>query len=111
MVKIATVIATVIALFNNLASADPAIRITGLGCGLYDGNGNSVFTLKSRTVITHSENGNVVCQATVTPSTAGKARTFNFKNTNVFCCTLAGCTPNWQETISASGQATLTCHV
>ncbi|KAJ0137264.1 hypothetical protein HZ326_19756 [Fusarium oxysporum f. sp. albedinis] len=82
MVKIATVIATVIALFNNLASADPAIRITGLGCGLYDGNGNSVFTLKSRTVITHSENGNVVCQATVTPSTAGKARTFNFKNTN-----------------------------
>jgi hypothetical protein len=91
--------------------ADPAIRITDFGCGLYDGNGGFAFTTETRVVKTSGGPGVTVlkCFADV-PNDTGAAVHYSGKSTGVFCGTLFGITDDWHETVSASGKAILTCH-
>jgi hypothetical protein len=82
------------------------------GCTLFDGNGGSVFV----TTGTHSveiTNGNAVtiCKASGVPNSTGKAAHWNNANTGALCGIAGGPTADWSETVSASGEATLRCHL
>ena len=94
--------------------ADKAIVINDFGCGLFDGNGIATSVDSSHVVITPSGNASMTCQGTVTPPQGGTAVQFDESNKPVPCGIFTGGTPlatdNWQETVSADGQATLTCH-
>jgi hypothetical protein len=55
----ASLVLVAIGLFCNLASAQPAsssaaVHINDQGCGMFDGNGGSVFTTDDNAVITSS---------------------------------------------------------
>ena len=93
------------------ALADGAVVINDQGCSLLDGNGAFAAADSDHAVITPSGNGVLKCKATVAPPAGGKAVQWNLTNTGVFCSTLAGFTDDWRETVSASGEATLTCKV
>jgi hypothetical protein len=94
------------------AAAEPAVVISDFGCNLFNGMGVLVFTNESHGVITSSNNDNSMmrCQAQVTPSPEGRAVRFNYDNTGMLCMTQSGATDRWNNVVSASGQATLTCH-
>jgi len=82
------------------------------GCGLFDGNGGFVFVA----VGTHSveiTNGNAVtiCKAAGVPNSNGKAVHWDNSNTGDQCFIAGGLTTDWNETVSASGEATLRCHL
>lgn len=109
---------TLFALAAPVANAAPALVINPAGgCGLLDGNGNPTFTNDTKVTATQSNNDNskFTCKATVTPSTAGRAANFDFASTGFLCGIPnpfgAQVTDQWHETVSASGEATLTCHV
>jgi hypothetical protein len=94
------------------AQADPgngAVVIKDGVCGLFDGNGAVVLSDSSHSVVTPSDNGMIKCQADVTPAAAGGTVKYNFANTGVLCGGPLGVTEDWQEVVSASGKATLTC--
>jgi hypothetical protein len=99
----------------SIANANPSI-FPG-GCVLSDGNGNFGTATGARThiVCTPSGNINAFCKADVTPPSSGTAAHFDFSSTNDFCgivCPTGNVTTNdWKETVSASGEATLQCHV
>lgn len=114
------VIASAAALFAlavPIAHAAPAVVVSGEGCGLFDGNGSIVFTTDTKRTATQSNNNNAkfTCKATVAPSTTGHAVRYDFASTGLFCGILTSTgfqfTDQWHQTVSASGEATLTCHV
>lgn len=109
---------TLFALAAPVAHAAPAVVINPAGgCGLFDGDGNFAFTNDTKVTATQSSNGNskLTCKATVTPSAAGRAAHFDFASTGALCGINnpfgPQVTDQWNETVSASGEATLTCHV
>ena len=99
----------------SIANANPTI-FPG-GCVLFDGNGNLGLASGARThiVCTPSGNVNAFCKADVTPSSSGTAAHFDSSSTGfrcfVVCPTGTVSTTDWKETVSASGEATLQCHV
>ncbi|RAK74672.1 uncharacterized protein BO72DRAFT_461119 [Aspergillus fijiensis CBS 313.89] len=95
----------------SMAVADQAIHIDGVGCGLFNGNGGVEVADKARVTITSSGNGILTCKAEVDPPASGKAVTYSRKNVNELCGVNGGLTDDWHETVSASGQATLTCRI
>lgn len=95
--------------FPTPGRTDAAVRINNFGCVLLDGNGGFVVTTDSSVVITDSGNGNLKCQANVTPSVSGRAVHYDFASTGLLCGTINGVTSQWHETVSASGKATLQC--
>ena len=101
----------VVASPRSSAKADsPAIVIKDSGCGLLDGNGGFVFTPEEQAVITSSGNSKITCSTQVTPSsTAQGAVHWNFANTGLLCGTFAALTQHWEEVVTPSGQATLSC--
>lgn len=77
-------------------------------CGLFDGNGNFVVTDQSHSVVTNSGNTTLKCSVKdVTPSSTGHAVKFE----GFVCNTFLGSTTDSRETVSASGNATLTCEI
>ena len=108
-------LAIAVALAAGLNAGGGAIVINDKGCGMLDGDGGFVFADRDHAVITPSPNGNgmLSCKVKGVPNSTGKAVIWNFENRGslVQCGTPAGPTDNWQETISASGNATLTCLV
>jgi hypothetical protein len=93
------------------ASADGAVVIDDAGCGLLDGDGGFAVADSDHAVVTPSGNGVLKCKAEVTPPSSGQAAHFDFGSTGLLCGTPAGVTDDWKETVSASGEATLTCKV
>jgi len=93
------------------ASADGAVVINDQGCGLLDGDGGFAVADSDHAVVTPSGNGVLKCKADVTVPSSGQAAHFDFASTGLLCNTPAGVTDDWRETVSASGQATLTCKV
>lgn len=115
---ILTAATALLAMTASVAQAAPAVVVDPAGgCGLFDGNGGFAFTTDSKVTATQSNNGNSMlkCKATVTPATAGGAARFDSASTGAFCVILnpfgVQVTDQWHETVSASGEATLTCHV
>ena len=96
------------------AGADPgngngAFITNGFGCGLFNGNGGFAFTDSTHSVRNVS-NSVTKCSATVTPSSTGKAVTFSgfFCGVELYNGHFVATTDS-RETVSASGQAMLTC--
>lgn len=86
-------------------------------CALFDGNNNPnpVLVGELKNVILHSGNNVAMlkCTGNVTPPTTGRAVQYDYASTGVSCLI-----PNvlgvqisnkWHETVSATGEATLTC--
>jgi hypothetical protein len=100
---------------GSIASANPTI-FPG-GCDLFDGNGVLGQATGARThiVCTPSGNVNAFCKADVTPSSSGTAAHFDISSTGfrcfIVCPTGTVSTTDWKETVSASGEATLQCHL
>ena len=89
-----------------------AVSIKGDICGMLDGNGLGLGEGKSHQVTTSNGNGLFTCKAVVTPSITGQTVKFNFDSTGGGTCTVGtNQTADWQETVSASGQAMLVCHL
>ncbi len=92
-------------------SATPAVVIKDNGCSMVDQNGDvTIVSDSDHSTTTSKGNTTLQCKAT-TPNDSGKAIKFNKDNTGLPCTTPLGLTDNWSETISKSGQATLTCTV
>ena len=104
---------TMMAIGVATVSAEPAVVIIGEGiCGGLDGAGKQFTSSDVHLVITNSRNGNVIlkCKAKGVPNDTGKAVHWDAFNTGFPCLTLVGGpTNNWHETVSASGNATVTC--
>jgi hypothetical protein len=96
----------------NLVANNAAMVQKDQNCTLADGTGAMVFiTGGGRTVTTSSGVTTLTCQASgLTPPPDGSAVQFQSDGTST-CNTELGLTTNWQETVSASGQATLTCQI
>jgi len=108
---ILSVVAIPLAIPAHAASPNAAVHIDNTGCILLDGNGAPTAATADRTVVTSSGNGNLNCTAQVTPSASGHAATFDFASTGLLCSVPGGgFTDKWHETVSASGNATLSCH-
>lgn len=115
---ILTAATALFAMTASVAQAAPAVVINPAGgCNLFDGNGGFAFTTDTKMTATQSNNSNskFTCKATVTPATAGGAARFDNASTGALCVILnpfgTQLTNQWHETVSASGEATLTCHV
>lgn len=93
-----------------------AVIIKDTACGLFDGDGGFVYTEDTMILGAHSANGNskLTCKAKDVPNSTGRAVVFNFENTGALCGIFSPhgflTTDDWQETVSASGVATLQCH-
>ena len=109
------ILAGVLALASSSAFAAPALVINNEGCGMFDGNGQLVFTTDTHRVATQSANGNTMfrCNAKVAPAASGTAARFDFASTGLLCGlqTANGfeVTDDWDAVVSAEGDARLTC--
>jgi hypothetical protein len=89
----------------------------GFGCWLGDGSGNFVFTdIKTHSVQITNGNGVTICKASGVPNSTGNAVNWNAANTGGGTCYIVSdgvgvWTTDWNETVSAGGEATLRCHV
>lgn len=112
-----TGLAALIAGGISVAQAAPATATRLDGCGLFDGNQSVVWPAEAKITATQSPNDNamVQCSADVTPANSGRAVQFDYNSTGASCGVLDSkgavqMTQHWEETVSASGNATMTCH-
>jgi hypothetical protein len=96
-----------------------AVVIKDGSCTLRDGNGNFVTATQYHKVMTQGPNNTstLKCSVKDVPNDTGKAVRWDFSTTGGGYCgidlTAIGLgfifTDNWEQTVSASGNATLTC--
>jgi hypothetical protein len=115
MKKILTALVLTAAIFvSSTAMADPADIILGTSCGITDENGNFHITNDTKVVISNNANGTATlkCKVELDPAVAlAGTKAWVEKG---FLCGVNGEVsdgPNNTKVISASGKATLTCHV
>jgi len=109
IVSFVAVLAVSIALvsWNNRHAVRPdgAVHIDINACGVIDGNGNFYLSTDGNAVITPSGNDKLQCKASGAPNATGHAVNYN----GFLCNTPTGLTTDSRETVSASGNVTLTC--
>jgi hypothetical protein len=94
---------------HSASAENAAVVIKDDGCDMLNQVGSVVVVATSdHSVLTSKGNTTLKCSAT-TPNDSGKALKFNKDNTGLQCYTALGFTDNWQQTISKSGQSTLSC--
>ena len=104
------------------AYAAPALIQIGVGgCTMSDGNGNTIISsdpkLKVKVSTQSAKNTlTLTCEISNVPNDTGRAVIYNFANTGGGVCMITDPLRNvvrpadvWHETVSASGQAILTC--
>ena len=95
------------------ASRSPraAVVIRNAGCALIDGAGGFVLADRDVTIATQSTRQNtiLICKVKNVSNPTGHAVRYEGENTGVECGTFRGFTTDWNETVSASGNATLRC--
>ncbi len=102
--------------FANSGNPNSAVFIGAVGCSFLDGDGGLVFVNNASAVITSSGQGKFQCSAKGVPNSTGRAVTYDTdKNPSGpgLLCGMPGDpdgTAKWHETVSASGNAKLTCH-
>jgi hypothetical protein len=114
--------AAAVVCFVNPSFAAPAVQIKDIGCFFFDADGGFSFFSDTKNLGTSNKNGNSMakCWADGVPNSQGKAAVYD-SNNNPFgpgiSCSFydpaAGVTRStkkWQETISASGHAEVSCH-
>jgi hypothetical protein len=91
------------------ASSAGAIVIKDELCGLFDGDGGVVMGSGSIQVTNQGGFSLLKCSVKNVPNSTGRAVRYDFASTGMPCGTANGSTEDWQEVVSASGNATLTC--
>ena len=107
---LACLVAVVAAVGVRADASEQAIQAKGSMCGVMDGDGAFHLSTSSMSV---SNSGGVSmhrCSVKSVPNSTGRVVRWNYDNTGMMCWTADGPTSEWQETVSASGQATLVCH-
>jgi len=79
-------------------------------CGVLDGDGGFVGGTDSHSVTTNGGVTTILCKVKKVPNSTGQSVYWGFANTGFECGTSLGSTQDWQEHVSASGNATLACH-
>jgi hypothetical protein len=106
------------------AAQNAAVVIKDTACTVLDVDGQTPFTVQDSVKVTTksaNQNRNVSCHGDLadrinpTLPPPPSAQTFDYKNTGgVLCCSdfngTSLSTSNWHETITPSGNVTLTCH-
>jgi hypothetical protein len=98
------------------AKAQAVVVRDGL-CGVLAGDCATVEIIVDNgatAVVTTSGNGLTSCQATLpagAPLPPKGAAKCDFASTGLSCGTSAGVTNDWRETVTPSGQVSLTCHL
>jgi hypothetical protein len=90
-------------------SPNAAVVIKNGTCTLFDGTGALVAGQRFHAVVNRSRT-KATCRAKGLANPTDEAMRFNFANTGVSCQTPSGLTTRWRETLSASGNARITCH-
>jgi hypothetical protein len=102
-------------------AAPPLVQINVGGCTMSDGNGNTIISsdpkLKVKVSTQSAKNTlTLTCEISNVPNDTGRAVIYNFANTGGGVCMITDPLRNvvrpadvWQETVSASGEAILTC--
>jgi hypothetical protein len=80
-------------------------------CAVLDAEGRVAFGQNSMVLSTPSGHSIVKCSVTGVNNSTGRAVRHDYESTGMTCMTAAGATTDWHETISASGNATLTCRM
>jgi len=102
-----------IAMGSSTSHAAPAVVVQDSGCIMLDIAGvPNTLSLESNAVGTASDNCNsmIQCKAKIANPTK-KTIKFNGNNVLIPCSTTFGLTSDWKQVISASGSATLVCHI
>lgn len=99
------------------ASAGPAVVIKDTLCVLLDGQGVPFLVMESVVIGTDSTTdiSMASCKGTVLPPLSGQAVQWDTTNWppptgGGLCSTGFGITARWQDTVSSSGQSSLSCH-
>jgi hypothetical protein len=80
-------------------------------CAVFDGDGGIASGGDSVVIMNPSGNAMVKCSVKGVPNSSRRTVHFDHENTGAMCGTAAGMTDDWHETISAYGNATLTCRM
>jgi hypothetical protein len=114
LASLVAAVTVVIAAGGGVAKADnnAAVHIDYTSCSLFDGNGAGASVDQGSAVITHGGQNITKCSGSV-PNDSGQAQNYDENNNpagpGTLCGTQSGFS-DWHETVSASGNATLTCH-
>jgi len=90
-------------------NAEQATRTTQSTCTVLDGDGG--FMAGPGLAMVSNGGGVTVmrCSLDDVPNSTGRAVHYDYESTGMMCYLLEGPTADWHETVSADGQATLTC--
>ena len=112
--RLATTVAFALVAIAPAAHAERAVVVQDGGCMMFNTAGALVVvSLESNSVGTNSDNCNAMiqCKAKI-PNTTKKTIKFSGATSpTIPCSTINGLTQDWQQVISASGSASLTCHL
>jgi hypothetical protein len=116
MKKLATSVSFALGIISltSPALAEGADVLRTNGCIVFDANGVPVFDPEAQVQIvnTNNKNGNISATCKGQLPAPGvlpdRALRFNFENTGFFCIVPGN--EDWQEVVTPSGQAHLTCH-
>ncbi len=103
--------------WNKARKATGAVHIGMDFCYVLDGNKVIQVADKDNVVITPSGNGHYKCKAKDLPNNSRKGVQWDFSNTGYLCGVdygvdgQEGVTDDWQNTVSATGNVTLQCHL
>ena len=86
-----------------------AIVVHDSGCTMLDGDGNFIAG-ESHSVTNNGGNSIFKCQSKKVNNSTRSGATWDRENTGFMCNTPLGQTADWRETVTPSGNATLTCH-
>ena len=86
-----------------------ALQVKDQACGVLDGDGHVALGADSMTVVSGGGMTMFKCSVKGVSNSQGKTVHWDHANTSMMCGTLGGPTNDWHETVSASGNATLTC--
>ena len=108
MKKVTIVMASFFAVVLMAFHAD-ANKLDVSRCSILDGN-KKFYLTSSKNSVVYNKSGDILkCSAKKIPNKAKKAVKWNKGNTGYVCSTGHHITNDWSETVSANGNATLTC--
>lgn len=92
-----------------VAELGSAIHINNLGCGMMNADGGYQWASSDRAVITPRGSEMISCKAKGIQNSSGRSVIFDYATTGLECWTDLGPTREWHQTITPSGNSTLTC--
>jgi hypothetical protein len=105
---VATAIASVLFVASRL-EADPAKVLDVSRCTILDGNGALYKTTEKNQAVYNKNGDHLKCDAKDVPNDAKKTVHYDKASTGYQCSTGQHMTDDWKLTVSASGNAMLTC--